>query len=332
MRGVATPLPPQGQKRTAAMRSEAMSNLHESYSVKETIKEHFRFTVGHFSAYKQFWEGFTHEQAEGAFYEALAEQSEHENSDGEPTVLVKGHVRERHITGVRTGTQTTTRGTVGTGSSSSGLHALVKAGNRGPPSLAGPSEYGDEASKRTHDACDDDADGPDDDAGSTAQPSLGKPLGKSPAAKVRRLTMDALKVHMASGSTGAAQGDVAQNVNMLRSRSELQKEAKESYDEATGSKSPYTLLLKKIKSTPAESIRLMETDPQAVADGIKRDLIEPLRILCETSAKLPLKDVAASKVKSWSMLWALTIARSFAEICLDPRLMCIRSFGYVDLC
>lgn len=282
------------------MRSEAMASMHESYSVKETVREYHRFTLGHFSAFKQFWDGFTHEQAEGAFYDALADQSEHENSDGEPTVLVKGHERERRITGTRTGTQTTSKNSGGVGSSSSGLLALGSAGAcAGPPSMAGRSDHGDEGlegAKRSLGAGDDEC--ADDDNASTAQPSPAK-LSKSPAPKVRRLTMDALKAHMASANSGAAKDDAAENVNLLRSRSELQKEARDSYDEALSSKSPYTLLKKKIKNTPAESIALSETDPQGIADGIKRDLIEPLRVLYVSSSKLPLKEVRVQKVKLW---------------------------------
>lgn len=284
------------------MRSEAKASMQESYEAKEVIQDYIRYKLVHFQAHMGFWEGFTREQAEGAFYELLAEQSEHENSDGEPTVLVKDRERVRRVSGNRTGTQTTTSSSSASGlnvASGSGQYAM---GGAGRGSVAGRSECGEDASvKRPLEAHDEDDDDECDDGGaSTLQPSPAKPVSMKNAAKSRRLTVDALKAHLASGGASGSQvGEQGTQVHMLKSRSELQKEAKEALAEATSAKSPFTVLGKKIKSTPTERIDDMEEDPRKVLSAIKASLIDPLQSLQESTLKLALKEVAPTKVRHW---------------------------------
>lgn len=288
-----------GQKRTSAQRAEvrAAAGPSDEYRIVETIRESWRAPMQSYIAWKVMWHRMSEDEAQEAFMDALHEQqSDFENSDGEPTALIEEIPRQRITTGRRMG-----------GTSSGGLAADLRSTTRAISESSAPIASARKRrrpepspSRRFEHQHDDDMD------------DEHPPPPKIPKTNVRKLTADALRAH---SSRRSADGTSAPSqVELLQARSDLLREVKLFAKEATGPKKPYSILEKRIVGVPQERLDLLDLKPHEALKTIKETLLIPLADLQRDMTKLHLSQVEAKKAGTHSLWgrgveWGAKLAR-----------------------
>lgn len=261
-----------GARRTPAQRQNAKASSQAAYTSQEVFRDNMRLPMVRFMSYRMFWDNLSRAEARAAWEEALSEQGDPmEDSDGEPTVLVKGIKIERSLQGKRQTTTTTTSNSAGGGDGDADFRP------DGPTSArkrCAPSEAGDI----------------DDDDGGDFRTPPPKQAKKASGGSRAVASLCEVQPHEIDPSAASSQKF------LLQMRSDLQKSIKAAVEQHAGSKSHYALLKKSVDKANLDDLGTLTMDPSTVLRALLKDLIEPLREMERGMNNMHLRDVLQKKV------------------------------------
>lgn len=282
---------PPGAKRSAQQRFTVKTSVQERYTRTETKKDMMQLTLQRYVKYRTWWDEMSVAEATAAFWEAVNEQSEHENSDGEVTVNLRDNVRVSRITGSTSSTRVEADEDADEGPSQFAPRAHVAAA---ASFMQMAQRFGD-----------------DDDEDSVRKrgrspPKLGdETIFRTPPAKTtKKLTAANLQAlpsqARSSAGPGSARGDAAavhpRQVHLLKARAELQQQVRQALDEATNSRSDYQVLTKKMQGTTGDKLKMLDIDAQEVLKNLRDKLVDPLEALNREMAHVHIREIDTKQV------------------------------------
>lgn len=276
-----------GERRTPAQRAMVRQQAEETFVSEEVVRDTLRLPLPRYVAYRTFWDRISERQAEKSFWDEVeAQGSSHENSDGEPTVALRDNARSRTTTGKRKRAITTT----------------TLEDTTAPSIVSSLSVAGESGRKRRRDDSDCEASlagDEDEDAGSVATsrrrttPKCDRTGSRSDFGRARSLRGD-------DDDKGGCQEK--RQVHMLQARSDLAKEVKASFEDIMAARGAYSTLKKKFSKLSDDFLDLLDGNPASILKDVETQLVAPMQDMCNSMAKLPLREVEAKKAAGLGLI------------------------------
>lgn len=259
----------------------------------QVITRRYRLPLRRYIGFRVLFDRLSPKAAEEAFYNDLEEQgSEQVDSEGEPTVTIKGFTFEQVVSG---GSPRDSAASSGAASGSGAAAFMSPAGKR--PRMSEVSV--DEVARGGGGSAEGNA-GKSSDATSAKSGAKAK-AGNPKIPPVRRLASEDILAcgagaDPAHAAAAAAAASSNPQVEMLKARSELQKSTKAFLEEITSARSPVQTMMKRTKDLKPEQVDLLEMDHRSIIEGFETTVLKPARELDGKMVKCPLRDVQSKRV------------------------------------
>lgn len=292
-----TPLIVAAGGRRSDLQRQAARSFDETYTKEEETRSYIRLNQTRYISWAMFWERMSEDQARQRFLDKLEEQqSENEDSDGEPTVWIKDNCTQAKTSGSRKVKQQDV------GASADG--SAPKRRQFGGGSRDG---MGDDDDMTEGDAADDKKDLPKLD---------GKRKMDHTSDLTERVLTERNLARLSHGTHGGqahrrqpldekttrAETTPRRTVAQLKARDELLKDSKKALEEVTGSRGVYSCLSKKVKTVSEQQLALLDLSPAEVLKKLNDEFITPLKQLHEEVPQLSVKEVEAKRAELNALL------------------------------